>query len=361
MKTGYRGAFVISWSQTELDGLVAAPLNALTVGAVWSWAGETVRVDGPSGVLRLEQASEGATRRRCAEKLVRRLVKAAATGRKTLRDLEPEDMAEPLGEAGFVVTDGRKTYTVTVVMSDNGTPPLLMFVDDIPPRGRELWVVHHSLSALRGAASTRAGAPEQGGVICFTPGTMIQTPQGPRAVETLREGDMVQTKDNGAEPVLWIGARRMSGARLFAMPHLRPIRLRMGSLGIDTPDRELLVSPEHRMLVKGPVARALFNTPEVLVAAKDLVNHGTISVDHAVHEVTYIHLLLPSHQILWANGVETESFHPASAALAALDPSDRARLLRHAPALEREPLSYGGFARRRLSAPEAAILMHEAA
>lgn len=360
MKTGYRGAFVISWSQTELDGLAAAPLNALTVGAVWSWDGETVRVDGPNGVLRLEQTNDGANRRRCAEKLVRRLVKAAATGRKTLKDLEAEEIAEPPGESGFVVTDGRKTYTVTVVMTGGGAPPLLMFVDEIPPRGRELWVVHHVLRALPDTTGA-SGCPEQGGVICFTPGTMIQTPQGPRPVEALREGDMVQTKDNGAEPVLWIGARRMSGARLFAMPHLRPIRLRMGSLGIDTPDRELLVSPEHRMLVKGPVARALFNTPEVLVAAKDLVDHRTISVDHAVHEVTYIHLLLPRHQVLWANGVETESFHPASAALETLDPSDRARLLRHAPALEREPLSYGAFARRRLTAPEAAILMHEAA
>ena len=202
---------------------------------------------------------------------------------------------------------------------------------------------------------------DAGGVICFTSGTMIQTPQGSVAVEDLREGDQVQTKDNGAQPIEWTGSRRMSGARLFAMPNLRPIRMRVGSLGIEQPDQELLVSPEHRMLVQGPVAQALFNTPEVLVSAKDLVNHDTITVDSQLREVTYVHLLLPSHQVVWANGVETESFHPASAALASLDDDDRARLLALHPQLESEAHSYGAFARRNLSASEAAILSHEAA
>ena len=171
----------------------------------------------------------------------------------------------------------------------------------------------------------------------------------------------MQTRDNGAQEVLWIGARRMSGARLFVMPKLRPVRIKAGALGIDRPEEELLVSPEHRMLVRGDTARALFNTSEVLVAARDLVNGSTIITDMAVREVTYVHLLLSNHQILWANGVETESFHPANAALSALDDSDRLRLLQLLPGLERDPLTYGGYARRNLSTPEAAILAHEAA
>jgi len=115
------------------------------------------------------------------------------------------------------------------------------------------------------------------------------------------------------------------------------------------------------MLIKGDVARALFNTPEVLVTARDLINNGSIAVDVHMREVTYYHLLLPDHQILWANGVETESFHPASTALSTLDPEDRARLLGLDPMLEQEPQRYGGFARRSLSASEAALLTHEAA
>lgn len=354
MGTGFRGTFVISWSQTELDGITTAPVQSLSVGQTWSWRGDAVRVDGPNQLLRLEGANGETVNRKRAARMVRRLVGAAMNN---TRDLIPADVEEPLMDLGFVVTDGTRSYTVTIIEVGSEGTPLLMFHDEIPPRGREMWIVHHSLEGMRGAST----GPASGGVICFTPGTRIETPEGPRLVEELREGDHVQTRDNGAEEIQWIGSRRMTGARLFAMPKLRPIRLRAGALGIGRPDAELLVSPEHRMLVRGDVARALFNTPEVLVMARDLINNDTVAVDLASREVTYIHLLLPRHQIIWANGLETESFHPASTALSTLDEGDRARLLAINPNLEYEPNLYGGYARRCLNASEAAILAHEAA
>lgn len=355
MGTGFGGTFVISWSQTEVDGLEAAPIESLTVGAAWAWRGDAVRVDGPTELLRLEQADGENNDRRRAARMVRRLVGAAISGERDLRRIEPH---EPLTDCTIVVTDGAQTYTVTVIEVGNGTAPLLMFLDALPPRNSELWVVHHSLENLRHHTPT---GTSNGGVICFTPGTMIATPDGPRPVEQLREGDRVQTRDNGAQEVLWIGSRRMTGARLFAMPKLRPIRFRAGALGIERPDQELVVSPDHRMLIRGGAARALFNTPEVLVAARDLVNGSTIAVDSALKHVTYVHLMLPDHQVLWANGVESESFHPASTAMSTLADEDRARLLAMYPELEYDPTSYGGYARRNLSASEAAILNHEAA
>ena len=354
MKTGFRGTFVISWSQTEVDGLEAAPVHSLDVGMAWSWHGELVRVDGPSELLRLENADGEEHNRKRAARMVRRLVGAA---RSNTSDIHSIDVDDPLSDSGFVVTDGAKSYTITVIEVGGNAPPLLMFMNDIPPRNTEMWVVHHTLRARHDNST----GPETGGVICFTPGTRIETPDGPRLVEELREGDYVQSKDSGRQQIQWIGSRRMTGARLFALPKLRPIRIRAGALGVERPDEELLVSPEHRMLIKGEVALALFNTPEVLVSAKDLINNSSITVDMAVREITYIHILLPRHQILWANGVETESFHPASAALSTLDEADRKRLIGLYPQLEYEPHVYGGFARRSLSASEAAILTHEAA
>lgn len=354
MGTGFRGTFVISWSQTELDGFVPDRVQQISVGATWRWHGDTVRVDGPPELLRLENTNGYGVDRKSAAKMVRRLVGAALTGTRDLAGLAVDDA---LPESSFVVTNGVQSYTVSVIELGQGAAPLLMFIDAIPPRDTEMWVVHHTLDAAQGAGI----GPDAGGVICFTPGTRIETPDGPRLVEDLREGDRVQTKDNGAEEIQWIGRRHMTGARLFAMPKLRPIRIRASAFGDGRPDAQLLVSPEHRMLIKGDVARALFNTSEVLVAAKDLINSASIRVDLAVREVTYIHLLLPRHQILWANGMETESFHPASAALSSLGEADRLRLLARFPALEAEPHSYGTFARRGLSTPEAAILAHEAA
>lgn len=356
MKTGFKGTFVISWSQTEIDGLEAAPVQNLNIGAAWAWRGDAIRVDGPSDVLRLDQADGAEELRKRAARMVHRLVGTALDGERPrpLLRKQPDDI--PLMDNSFVVTDGGKSYTVTLIEVGGGTQPLLMFLDAIPPRNTDLWVVHHTL----GVAPKDDMASGQAGVICFTPGTRVRTAHGLSLIEDLREGDLVQTKDNGVQPIRWVGSRRMTGARLFAMPRLRPVRIQAGAMHEDMPDHDLIVSPEHRMLIKGAVAQELFNTPEVLVAAKDMINGTSITVDLKMREVTYVHLLLDHHQVLWANGMETESFHPASASLSALDDGDRAQLLAAHPELAYDPHTYGSYARRNLSSSEAAILQHAA-
>src|SRR6056297_3087057 len=131
MKTGFRGTFVISWSQTEVDGLGAAPLHALDVGTAWSWRGEVVRVDGPRELLRLENADGKENSRKRAARTVRRLVGAARTHTSDLTKVEVDD---PIMDSSFVVTDGAQSYTVTLIEVGRGAPPLLMFLDEIPPR-----------------------------------------------------------------------------------------------------------------------------------------------------------------------------------------------------------------------------------
>ena len=175
------------------------------------------------------------------------------------------------------------------------------------------------------------------------------------------QGGIALDHADGEQPPTGEGHRRMSGARLYAMPHLRPIRFRAGALGTDRPEDDLLVSPQHRMLVRGAAARALFNSTEVLVAAEDLLNDHAVMVDHTQREVTYIHLLLETHAIIFANGMETESFHPANTALETIDPGQRAGLFALLPGLGDDPRAYGDYARRNLSGSEAAILRHELA
>ena len=349
MKTGFRGTFVISWTQTELDGLAQAPVSALSVGAAWQWHGEAARVDGPGDILVLDQSEETAALRRHAAKAVRRLVYAALETPKGDKVPAPDD---PLLEDGFAVTDGVESYTATIVHVPGQSAPLLMFLGKVPPEGQDLWITHVANQRLA-AHRTGDAAPE---VICFTPGTRIATPDGPVLVRDLAEDDLILTKDDGPQPIRWIGWRRMSGARLFAMPELRPIRIRGGALGLDVPDDDLLVSPKHRLVIRGAVAQALFNTPEVLVAAGDLVNDHSVMVDRRVNDVTYVHLLLDRHQVVFANGVETESFHPATMSLDAVAADQQQSLVERVPGLDRDGSVYGAFARRMLSPAEAAIL-----
>lgn len=351
MKTGYRGTFVIPWAQTEVDGVRAAPVDALKVGASWRRVGQAMRLDGPGDLVSLNEAEGEADLRKRAAHAVHRLVGAALDPTRSIDD----PASNPLFDRGFVVTDGVHSFTATEISAGAGRPPLLMFMDELPAEGAQMWVVRE-IAENSPARPQRDGT---NGVICFATGTMIDTPDGPRPVEDLREGDKLHTKDDGLQEVLWTGARRMSGARLYAMPHLRPIRIRAGALGQDRPEPDLIVSPQHRMLIKGRAAEMLFQTPEVLVAAEDLLNDRTILVDHELREVTYVHILLERHQVVWANGIETESFHPGNTSLDTVLPDQRSRLLEQCPGIDADPFRYGDFARRNLSTSEAAILQHE--
>ncbi len=351
MMTGSHGTFVISWTQTELDGLSAPPMESLVVGAQWRWLGQTTRLDGPGDVLVLEQSAEVTRLRQQAARVVQRLVYAALDQPHHERVAVADD---PLLDSGFSVTDGLRNYTGTIIEVPERQNPLIMFLGVVPPEGVDLWVTSVSDNALH---ANRTGDPTPH-VICFTPETRIATGDGERSVGELCEDDLVQTKDDGLQPVRWIGNRRISGARFAAMPELRPIRIRADALGQDRPDSELLVSPQHRLLLTGAVARELFNEHEVLATAKDLVNDHSVLRDRYVTSITYVHLLLDRHQIVFANGVETESFHPACMPLDAVAPDQRYALLDRVPGLERDGSAYGAFARRMLSSAEAAIMLH---
>lgn len=348
MNTGFGGAFVISWTQAKLNGRAGAPVSAVTVGSTWRWCGRAARVDSPGDVLVLRNPVATDTSSRLPSIDLRKLTRAA--------DFRDETEA-PLFDAWFDVTDGLRRFRATLVKSGQNHHPLVLFRNEVPPAETDLRIVGVMTEPY--LASAQAPAPE--GTICFTPGTRISTADGPRLVEDLREGDRVTTKDSGSQSVLWVGSRRITGARMHVMPHLRPIRLRANVLGQDQPDADLIVSPDHRVLLKGRMSEALFNTDEVLVAAKDLVNDATITVDHALRSVTYIHLMLPAHQIVWANGIQTESFNPSLAALHEVDPKQRQRLYDCMPVLEKDPTAYGMPVRRTLNRSEAALMRHEMA
>ena len=361
MGTSFRGAFVISWAQTEVDGLPDAPAAELHVGSAWVWSGEAVRVDGPRDVLLLNEAEGQADLHARASKMARKLV-GAALGSSTISSNARPPLAgvdDRARDAHFILTNGTHRYTAIEIPTghkDDGTPraPLLLFVNELPPPRAELWVVaRHTPSRSFNRVSETADA-----VICFTNGTLIDTPTGPVPVEHLGEGDLVQTKDNGPQPIVWRGGRRISGARMFAMPHLRPVRIRAHAMFDDVPDCDLLVSPDHQLVLRGAATRRLFNTPEVLVPAKELLNGRKIFIDHTVREVFYSHLMFEQHQIIWANGLEVESFHPAQADLNQIAQDQRDVLFDRFAELRDTPENYGPSARRCLSRSDVAVLSH---
>lgn len=144
---------------------------------------------------------------------------------------------------------------------------------------------------------------------CFTRGTMIRTPDGDRPVETLTRGDLVDTADHGPQPVALVMSVVLTEPDLTHQPELRPIRIRAGALGAGQPAQDLLVSPQHRILVRSRIALRMFGTPEILVAAKQLLSIDGIEVDLSAREVEYFHVLFDRHEIVIANGAQAESLY----------------------------------------------------
>ncbi|MDQ1900705.1 Hint domain-containing protein [Paracoccus sp. WLY502] len=155
-------------------------------------------------------------------------------------------------------------------------------------------------------------------VTCFTAGTLIATPFGDRRVEEIGPGDLVMTRDNGPRPVRWTGRRHVGATEMAERPALCPIRIAAGALGPNVPAQDLLVSQQHRILVRSAIAARMFEAQELLIAAKHLTGIEGIDIVTDAPGVTYVHLMFDAHEILVSNGAETESLYPGPQALLAL-------------------------------------------
>jgi len=193
-------------------------------------------------------------------------------------------------------------------------------------------------------------------VPCFTPGTLIATPQGERLVEDLQIGDRIITRDNGIQEIRWLGRKDLSGMDLARKPHLNPVLIQKGALGNNLPEHDILVSPNHRMLVANDKTALYFEEREVLVAAKHLT--GLDGVDEVeANGVGYIHFMFDQHEVVLSNGAWTESFQPGDYTLQGIGDAQREEIFELFPELEREEgLKAYGSARRSLKKHEAALL-----
>ena len=187
--------------------------------------------------------------------------------------------------------------------------------------------------------------PASEAAICFTKGTRILTPTGERPIETLRPGDAVVTQDHGAQELRWIGQRTVRASGTLA-----PICFLRQSIGNH---RDLVVSPQHRML-------CLAGRHERLAPAQDLIDNDRVSIAYG-GMVTYLHVIFDRHEVIFAEGAASESFHPSDSALQTLADPAREELFTLFPALRSNPGGYGPVVRPCLPAQAAALMRNQAA
>ncbi|MEO9826699.1 MAG: Hint domain-containing protein [Paracoccaceae bacterium] len=137
----------------------------------------------------------------------------------------------------------------------------------------------------------------------FTPGTFISTERGQRPIELLRKGDRVVTRAHGLKRVVWTGRCDFSYHDLTANNDLRPVLIKKGALGRGRPERDMLVSPQHKFAVRGQ---------EVLIPARALIDHQRI-VPAPSLGVSYLHMLFNSQAVIMANGAWADCLHPDDA------------------------------------------------
>lgn len=208
---------------------------------------------------------------------------------------------------GVSITTGYETQVVGIA-----------FLGAVPPVGTALYYIQGQSSYNGATFSPLADlSVEPSAAPCFLRGTLIETPHGPRPVEVLAPGDRVMTLDHGPQPIRWTGSSRVAGTGRLA-----PVRIVAGHMGNA---RDLWLSPNHRVLIRGPMAELLFGEAEVLVAVRHLADGRRVRVEPRA-EVEYFHILLDDHEILLAEGAPVESLYLGRQALVALDAEARAEV-----------------------------------
>ncbi|WP_317215329.1 Hint domain-containing protein [Gluconobacter sp. GP1] len=150
--------------------------------------------------------------------------------------------------------------------------------------------------------SASSGQYDSGGIrvtVCYLSNTMILTPGGEKAVETLQIGDLVMVKRNGKlqpEPIRWVG-RRFVDVKASADPDKWPVCIKANALADNVPHKDLRITSEHCLHLN-----------DLMVPARMLVNGRSITTDTSESFFEIFHVELETHGVLIADGAEAESY-----------------------------------------------------
>lgn len=151
-------------------------------------------------------------------------------------------------------------------------------------------------------------------------GTFIDTPQGPRAIEDLKEGDKISTLDNGPQPLLQVHSQTFAGLPYRTDRRLWPVRVEAGALGFGLPRRDLWIGQQQEMMYRHIRVRHVMDTDGVLVQARSLASaFDAVRIDSEKDAITAYHLVFETPQVIFAEGAATCSYDPDPAPVAPQD------------------------------------------
>jgi hypothetical protein len=221
--------------------------------------------------------------------------------------------------------------TLTITNPDGSTTDVILTVNQIvagevlvefaAPAAGVTTTVSADITSIVGTSGT--GTDSATMAVCFVQGTLIATADGDIPVEDLKVGDLVETLDRGQQPLRWVGQRHLDARELTENANLRPIRIRKNVVSAEKGVGDLVVSPQHRILIASKVAQRMFGNTEILVPAKQLLAIEGVEIADDLEDVTYFHILFDQHEIVYANGVPSESLHLGEEAQKSLSAAGR--------------------------------------
>ncbi|MDJ0627504.1 MAG: Hint domain-containing protein [Rhodobacter sp.] len=143
-------------------------------------------------------------------------------------------------------------------------------------------------------------------------GTILATDQGPIAVEDLLPGMMIETRDAGFQPLMWIGTITLSPNAATGHTPARLFRIPVDSFGPSRPMPDLMLAPHARLLHRSPRLRDLVHGDEALTPITAFEDGFSVIRVAPVSPVSVYHLAFRDHHVVRANGIEIESFHPGT-------------------------------------------------
>ncbi|WP_141102021.1 Hint domain-containing protein [Oceanicola sp. 22II-s10i] len=221
------------------------------------------------------------------------------------------------------------TYTATFAVFQDTNGELFLAIsdsqttlDDKAVRSFQITsVVKHDYTGL-----DQASRNDLHFVACFTDDAALLTPDGERPITELKAGDLLMTRDHGAQPIRWIGAATVELDRLQRHPSLRPYRVASGTFGPGLPTRDLVLSPQHRLLTTGKIVERQTGQREALAAVRHFLPLPGIERLWMNRAITYRHVLLDRHEVIFANGLPTESLFLGPGAFMAMDAGQKSEI-----------------------------------
>lgn len=254
-----------------------------------------------------------------------------------------------------------ESYHFVRALDDNGHevgPTITITVFSANGQTSNIWGMAADAELEEGVVYKKIGGSNNGDspysdfVPCFTTGTRIATLGGDALIEDLRAGHKLFTRDNGFREIAWVGRKDITAAQTASDPRLAPVRIRAGALGANYPAEDLVLSPNHRVLLTGPDVALNFGEPEVLIAAKFLL--GRPGVETLTGPVSYFHVLFDRHEVVLSNDTWTESFLPGPQALSGVGAEQSEEVLSLFPELRASETSFAA-ARQVLTRREALL------